>query len=288
MNDFKSRLKDYAQLFKLRLSFLVVFSAAMSYLWATHRNVDPLIIWMLSIGGFFITCASNIFNQILEIDSDKFMKRTANRPLPNNRISINEAFVLAITLGLFGLLILERINYTCSVLGLIAMVTYVGIYTPMKRISPITIIPGAIAGSLPVVIGWVAATGEINRAAVILFIIQFIWQFPHTWSIAWLLNDEYSNVGIRMLPKADGKSKSSAIIIMLSTFLIIPAGLLLYMYETSGIHVAWILALSGITIWYFSYKLYRNPTDKSALGLMFSCFLYLPILLITLVIEGLL
>jgi protoheme IX farnesyltransferase len=165
------------------------------------------------------------------------------------------------------------------------MLIYAGIYTPLKKVTPLTIFPGAVAGSLPVVIGCVAATGEITKGAVILFAIQFIWQFPHTWSIAWLLDDEYLKAGIRMLPTAGGRNKASAIIILLSTFLIIPAGLLLYMYQSAGVNVTWALVIAGVVFSVFAYKLYTERTNKYALRLMFSSFAYLPFVLIVLVLA---
>jgi protoheme IX farnesyltransferase len=281
----KSKLSDYAQLVKIRLSFLVVFSAAMAYLWATDRHVNSLTIWLISIGGFLVTGAANTINQIIERDSDKLMKRTFKRPLPEGRIRVKEAFVFAIVIGTLGLFILSKVNPLCAILGALAIVLYAGVYTPLKQISRLTIIPGAIAGSIPVVIGCVAATGKFSTEALLLFSIQFVWQFPHTWSIAWLLDDEYSKAGIKMMPTAGGRTRTSAIIILLSTFLIIPAGLLLYMYQSAGVNVTWLLALAGVGMVVFAYKLYRNRTNKSALGLMFGSFAYLPFILIVLVIA---
>ncbi len=281
----QSRLADYTQLIKMRLSFLVVFSASMAYLWATDRHVDVLTIWLLSVGGFFITGAANTFNQIIERSSDKLMKRTSTRPLPEGRMNVTEALLFGFTLAIAGAALLFKINMLCGFLGITAMLIYAGIYTPLKRITPLTIFPGAVAGSLPVVIGCVAATGEITKGAVILFAIQFIWQFPHTWSIAWLLDDEYSKAGIRMLPTSGGRNKASAIIILLSTFLIIPAGLLLYMYQSAGVNVTWALVLAGVGFSVFAYKLYKERTHKSALGLMFGSFAYLPFVLIVLVLA---
>lgn len=280
----KAKLSDYAQLIKIRLSFLVVFSASMAYLWATNRNVDTLTIWLLSLGGFFITGSANIFNQIIEIKSDALMKRTSKRPLPDRRMKMEEALALGVILGVSGLLILSKINLLCVVLGTLAMFLYVCVYTPLKKITRLSVVPGAIAGSLPVVIGYAAATGAIPRAALFLFLIQFIWQFPHTWSIAWLLNDDYSKAGLKMLPTSE-KNKTSAIFIVISTFLIIPSGLLLYMYQTAGIHVAWIVAFAGIIMLLFALRFYKLRTDKSAVGLMLSCFAYLPIVLVILVVE---
>ena len=281
----QARFSDYTQLIKMRLSFLVVFSASMAYLWATDRHVEPLTIWLLSIGGFLITGAANTFNQVIEKDSDKLMKRTLTRPLPGERMSVTQALLFGIVLAITGAFLLFKINMLCGFLGISAMLIYAGIYTPLKKITPLTIFPGAVAGSLPVVIGCVAATGEITKGAVILFAIQFIWQFPHTWSIAWLLDEEYNKAGIKMLPTAGGRNKASAIIILLSTFLIIPAGLLLYMYQSAGVNVAWLLVLAGVTFSIFAYKLYTERTNKYALRLMFSSFAYLPFVLIVLVLA---
>ncbi len=281
----QAHLSDYTQLIKMRLSFLVVFSASMAYLWATQRHVDPLTIWLLSIGGFLITGAANTFNQVIERRSDKLMKRTLTRPLPDGRMGVTEALLFGFTLAIVGAFCLFKINMLCGILGLSAMLIYAGIYTPLKKITPLTIFPGAVAGSLPVVIGCVAATGSITVGAMILFAIQFIWQFPHTWSIAWLLDDEYNKAGIRMLPTSGGRNKASAIIILLSTFLIIPAGLLLYMYQSAGVNVTWLLVLAGVGFSGFAYKLYTDRTNKNALRLMFSSFAYLPFVLFVLVLA---
>jgi heme o synthase len=285
MESVKAKILDYCQLIKLRLSFLVVFSASMAYLWATNRHVVPLTIWLISIGGFLVTAAANIFNQIIERDSDKLMKRTTNRPLPDGRMRVSEALSTAIVFSISGIILLIHVNALCGVLGFTAMIIYAFVYTPLKKITPLTIFPGALAGSLPVVIGCAAATGTITKGAMILFIIQFVWQFPHTWSIAWLLNDEYNKAGIKMLPSAKGRNNVSAILILLSTFLIIPAGLLLYMYQSAGINVMWLILLAGTGLGIFAYKLYIDRTHQSALRLMFGSFAYLPFILIVLVVA---
>jgi protoheme IX farnesyltransferase len=281
----QSKLADYTQLIKIRLSSLVVFSAAMAYLWASNRHIEPSIIWLISIGGFMITGAANTLNQVIERDSDKLMKRTLNRPLPSGRMQVGEALLVAAVLGVVGLFLLYQVNSLCAILGLIAIIIYAGIYTPLKKITRLTIIPGAIAGSLPVVIGCVAATGRLSNEAWLLFTVQFIWQFPHTWSIAWLLDEEYNKAGIKMMPTSGGRNKASAIIILLSTFLIIPAGLVFNMYYSAGVSVGWLLGLAGVGMVIFAYKLYKSRTSKSALGLMFGSFAYLPFVLIVLVIA---
>lgn len=278
-------VSDYVQLIKPRLSFLVVFSASMAYLWATNKHVDALTIWLVSIGGFLITGSANTFNQVIERESDKLMKRTSQRPLPQGRLNKNQALWFGFIIGIIGLFVLAQVSILCAALGLLAMVLYAGVYTPLKKISHLAILPGAVAGSMPVVIGCVAATGHLTHMAALLFGIQFIWQFPHTWSIAWLLDDDYTKAGIKMMPTVGGRNNASAIIIMLSTFLIIPAALVFKMYNAASVTAISLMILAGITFFVFAYKLYRNQTHKSALGLMFGSFAYLPFILTVLVIA---
>lgn len=278
------RIKDLIQLSKLRLSVVVVFSAAMAYLWASERQVDGMTIWLLSIGGFFVTASSNAFNQILERKEDKLMKRTFARPLPGARMKVSEAFLFAGISGILGILTLLQISFLCGLLGIIALLLYVMVYTPMKKVSSLAVIPGAVAGSIPVVIGAVAARGELTTAALLLFTLQFIWQFPHTWTIAWLQNEDYTKAGIKMLPTSHTGS-TPAILILVSTFLIIPSCLLLYLYESTGIHVTWILALAGAGLLFLAFTHYRQQSRKTALTLMLSCLGFLPGAFILLVME---
>jgi protoheme IX farnesyltransferase len=257
----------------------------MSYLWAINRNVDFTTIWLLSIGGFFITAASNIFNQILEVKSDGLMKRTSERPLPAGRVEIREAAILGFTLAFAGLLLLLKINVLSFLLGCVAILFYVCVYTPLKKITWLTVVPGALAGSLPVLIGCTAAIGKISEHAIVLFLVQFIWQFPHTWSVAWLLNDDYNKAGFKMLPTPGIKSKHASFLIMLSTFLIVPAVLLLYMYESVGIYVLTVISIFGGILFLSSFVFYKIRTEKSALTLMLGCIVFLPVLFILLVAE---
>ncbi len=282
--DIKAKVSDYLQLMKVRLSFLVVFSAAMAYLWAVNRLVDPLTIWLLSSGGFLVTGAANTLNQVIERGSDKLMKRTCNRPLSSGRMEASEALIFATVTGLAGLALLSEINLTCSLLCAAAAILYAVVYTPLKKVNYFAILPGAVAGSLPVVIGCVAAAGRLTMEAGMLFALQLIWQFPHTWSIAWLLDEEYKKAGIRMMP-AGGTNKTSAVIILISTFLIIPACLLLHMYCSAGIGVTWLMVAAGFSLTMLSYRLCLKPDRKSALGLMFGSFAYLPFVLIVIVIA---
>lgn len=281
------KLSDYLQLIKLRLTLFVVFSAAMAYLWSTNKQVDPLIIWLLSIGGFCVTACANILNQLIEQKTDFLMKRTKNRPLAAGRMSNFEAIMLAILFGTVGLICLVMINPISFLLGIIAIIVYALVYTLLKKKTVFAVVPGAIAGSLPILIGCASANGNLGTEALFLFGIQFIWQFPHTWSIAWLLDDDYTNAGIKMLP-TESKSSKSALIILFSSFLTIPSGLLMFMYGFASIHVAWLIAIVGSMLTIFAYQLLQNQTNKSAMKVMFGSFIYLPFVLLVLIIDKIL
>lgn len=278
-------IRDYLQLVKPRLSLLVVFSASMTYLIEVHRAVDTMTIWLLSIGGFLVTGAANTCNQVREKDSDKLMKRTCTRPLPGNRLSKIAARNFAIVLGIAGIVLLGCINLNSALLGFTAFLLYVFAYTPLKKVGPVAVIPGAIAGSMPILIGSTAATGTITLTALLLFFIQFIWQFPHTWSIAWMLDEEYDRAGIHMLPSRGRTNRTSALIILASTFLLIPAAFLMYEYSITGWIVFILIAIAGIVLTLFSLFLFRNVQRRSAFRLMLASFFYLPVVLVALVLD---
>jgi len=279
-----SRLQDYVLLTKLRLASLVVFSAAMSFLLAPGE-----IVWskffLLIIGGFLVTGSANGFNQIIERELDKLMDRTMNRPLPDLRITVAEAFAVCIVLGTAGVFILTYyMNITSGVLGLVSILLYVGVYTPLKRVTPFAVFVGAIPGAIPPMLGWVAATNNLGLMACLLFSIQFLWQFPHFWAIAWVLDDDYKKAGFNLLPTGK-RDKGSAMQALLYTICLIPIGIMPFVFHLSGwISMIVILAVS----FYFLYKaycLYRDCTIQSARSLMYASFLYLPIVLISMVID---
>lgn len=284
-NAMTATIRDYLQLVKMRLSLLVVFSASMAYLIEAHRNVDAFAIWILSIGGFLVTGAANTCNQVIEMHSDKMMKRTCQRPLPGNRLPKKNALVFAAVIGIIGIALLACLNLLSAALGTIAFLMYVHAYTPLKKVGPIAVIPGAIAGSMPILIGSAAATGTITLTAMLLFALQFIWQFPHTWSIAWMLDEEYNQAGIHMLPSRGGKNRRSAGIILASTFLLIPAAWMMYQYSIAGQMVFIVLAMAGLILTLCSLYLFNSTGKKSALRLMLASFVYLPMVLIAVVLE---
>lgn len=240
------KAKDFMQLMKFRLSSLVVFSAITAYIMASPAP-EWHIALLLVLGGFLVTGSSNAFNQIIERDLDKLMQRTENRPLPQARLGNTEALIFSSIIGVAGIAILWfAINPLSGILGIAALVSYVAIYTPLKRISSFAVFVGAFPGAIPPLLGWVAATGEIQFQGLILFAIQFIWQFPHFWALAWIADEDYKRAGFQMLPAADGRSKTTAFQILIYNAGLIPIGLLPYTFQMSGVISAVITTLCAI------------------------------------------
>ena len=189
-------LKSFIEITKLRLSLSVVFSSIISYAIAIN-NFDWRIFVFLILGGILMVSASNIFNQVIEKDLDALMSRTKNRPLPKGEISVNNALILGFVFVISGLTLLYLINPLCSMLGAISIFIYVCVYTPLKLVTPLSVFVGAIPGAIPFMLGWVAATNEIGIEAITLFSMQFFWQFPHFWAIAWWQNEDYKKAGFK-------------------------------------------------------------------------------------------
>jgi len=276
------KISDYVQFIKLRLSALVVFSAAIGFVIASRETgIDWVKFILLIIGGFLVTGSSNGFNQIAEKELDKLMKRTATRPLPQERMTINEAYILAFAMGITGVLILWIfMNPLSGILGFFALVFYAMLYTPLKQKTPFAVFVGAFPGAIPPLLGCVAATngfGNITIYAWLLFSIQFMWQFPHFWAIAWVLDDDYKKAGFNMLPSAGGRDKASAFQVLIYTLFLIPVSLSPIFFKMSGNISAIIIATCGIYFAYQAYTLYKDCTVKSAQKLMFGSFIYLPV-----------
>ncbi len=281
-----SRVRDYAQLIKMRLSSLVVFSAAMGFLLASEGSVNWSRFVLLILGGFLVTGSSNGFNQIMERNYDKLMDRTALRPLPDKRMSIQEALLVSILTGIAGICILWNfMNPLSGMLGLFALLSYTLAYTPLKRITPFSVFVGAIPGAIPAMLGYVAVTNTIGMEALILFCIQFIWQFPHFWAIAWVLDDDYKKAGFDMLPSSGGRDRKSAMLTLIYTCSLLPVGLMPYFFHMTGIISAVIISLTAVYFIYQSSTLLRTCSVRSAQQLMFGSFIYLPVAMIALVCD---
>ena len=272
----------------MRLSSLVVFSAAMGFVIATRGDFSWSKLLILILGGWLVTGSSNVFNQVIEKDLDKLMKRTASRPLPDGRMSVTEAIVAATLMGVIGIAMLWLfMNPLCGMLSALSLLLYTLAYTPSKRITSFSVFIGAIPGAFPPMLGWIAARNEIGFEAVALYIIQFIWQFPHFWAIAWNLDDDYKKAGFKMLPSEKGRSKSTAFLIMVYTAVLVPLSFILYYFGLVNIVSMLTITVCGLLFTYQSYRLFEDCTVKSAQRLMFGSFIYLPVVQIVIMLDKL-
>ena len=282
----KERWQAYAELMKLRLSLLVAFSAAFGYVLAVPGPVDLFTLTILCVSGFLLSGASTTINQIWERDVDGLMKRTQDRPLPTERVSVGEASRLAfITAGLALLLLAQFTNWLTTGLAFVSLLLYSFAYTPLKRISPVAVLVGAIPGALPPLLGWVAATGAVSQEALVIFGIQFIWQFPHFWAIAWVADDDYRRAGFKLLPSSGGKNVRTAVQIMTYTLFLIPLGLLPLKLGITGVDSAIVVTICGVLFLAQTFRLMIDGSRKAALHIMFSSFIYLPVVQIAFLLD---
>lgn len=278
VSTFKQKVTDYNQLIKTRLTFLVVLSAAITYATAAiNTGINWFDLLMLTIGGTLVTGAANGINQIIEKNYDKLMVRTANRPVATNRMSNTEAGLASGIMGIVGVIIIGwSLNPLAGAVALVSLLLYAFIYTPMKRISPISVFIGAFPGALPVLIGYTAFSQTFTYESLLLFGVQFFWQFPHFWSIAWILDDDYKRAGFKMLPTY-AKDKKSALITLAFTLCLIPIGFMPTLEGFTGAPSGIIAIIGGLVLSYFAFQLYKTCDNKDAKRLMFGSFLYLPI-----------
>lgn len=281
-------MKDIAALFKVRLGFFVVMSAILGWFMAVE-TLDLKSFLLLTIGGYLLTGASNGLNQVIEKRVDGLMERTAERPLPAGRMEPWQAILYSVLAGIFGLGCLFTLNPLSGWLGVAALVSYAFIYTPLKSRSTLSVFVGAFPGALPPMIGYVAATGDFGIEPGTLFAVQFMWQFPHFWAIAWLAHDDYQKAGYHMLPFRAGRTKESAWQILMYTAFCIPASLLPWALPTGSPMVGNIALsvaiLCGIGFMIPAVKLYRTLDRKHARQLMFASFAYLPVVQIAYVLD---
>jgi len=271
------KVKAYFELLKFRLSFTVAFSCVFGFILASSE-VDLVSLLMLFFGGLLVSGASASVNQIIEKERDVLMTRTAKRPLPTLRLSTTEAICFSIIcLGAGVAILLSFTNLLTTLLSLLSFLLYSFVYTPLKRVGPIAVFVGAIPGAMPPLLGWTAATGKISFEALIIFGIQFIWQFPHFWAIAWVADDDYKRAGFKLLPSGGGKDLNTAIQIMIYTMCLIPLGLLPATFGITGILSAFIATVCGVLFFSQTFLLMYARDRKAALKIMFGSFLYLPI-----------
>ncbi|MBB5620068.1 heme o synthase [Pedobacter cryoconitis] len=290
---------DLSKLIKFRLTFLVVFSASVTFLIGSRMQVArgevPSIDWgnwlILVAGGFLVTAAANCFNEIIEKDLDKLMTRTMDRPMPAGRMTTGQGLVLGLIMGMLGTWLLGKLNLETGLLSVFSILLYAFVYTPLKRKSPIAVFVGAIPGALPPLIGYLAALGHTTNfthvdyeVAGILFLIQFVWQFPHFWAIAWVLDDDYKKAGFRLLPTKK-RDKTTAFLVFLSTLILIPVSLLPTFFGFGGYYIAGVSIIAGVIFALLAFKLLVKLDIDSARKVMFCSFFYIPLVQLILLFD---
>lgn len=284
-----AKLKDIATLFKLRLASLVVVSAVLGYgLGVPVGGFSVVNALLLALGGLLVTGASDALNQVLEVEQDSRMQRTNQRPLVRGSMSMAEAIAIALAAGAAGTVILwYTFGPLTAILGLLSLFMYVALYTPMKRLSPWAAFVGAFPGAFPPMLGYVAATGTFSLGAGLVFAMQFMWQFPHFWSIAWVLNDDYAKAGYHLLPSRGGRDRFSSFLIVLYTFFALLAGMLPWVFGLTGHWSALVAVLLGLWMLLHALRLMRTLDKADARRLMFASFLYLPVVQLAYVLDKL-
>ncbi|MEO7119670.1 MAG: heme o synthase [Ginsengibacter sp.] len=283
---FASKVKDYFQLIKFTLSFTVVFSCVVCYLLAPYVRFELFSVLCLFIAGMLITGSANAINQTIERDTDALMKRTAGRPVASKRMQVNEAWTFAIITGIAGVsLMWYWFNYESAMLGLFSLLLYAFIYTPLKKINSISVLVGAFPGALPCLIGWVAGTGKFGIGGWILFGIQFLWQFPHFWAIAWVAHKDYQKAGFKLLPGTEGPTKFTALQSVIYSMLMIPVGTLPFYANISGSISLWVLLFCNLVMVYLSVILFFKMNVAAARRVMFGSYFYLIIVFLSLLFD---
>jgi len=284
-----SKFSGFLKLTKLGLGSLVVFSAVVTY-FTVANTINIYAIIAITVGGLLVTSAANGFNQIIEKDFDRLMDRTKNRPMPTGVLTDVEAFIFCTLFGITGTVLLWVFtNPLCGILGFISIILYAVVYTPLKRITPLAVFVGAFPGALPTLIGAVAASegfGEINFFAFLLFMIQFVWQFPHFWSLAWFNNDDYAKADFHLLPSKGGKDEASKFQILIYSVFLLITSIFPFVFQFVGIISVSVCIVCGMALLLQAYNFYRLPTDAYAKKLFFVTLVYLPVVQLALMTKS--
>ena len=297
--SFASKVKDYFQLIKFTLSFTVVFSCVICYLLAPNIiGFDLKMIIILFIAGLLVTGSANAINQAVEKDTDALMKRTGKRPVADGRMSVAEAYIFAIVAGVIGVwMMYQFFNISSALLSAFSLFLYAYIYTPLKKVSSVSVLVGAFPGAIPCLIGWVAATNLFSPFAVVegtsisngagwaLFGIQFLWQFPHFWAIAWVAHGDYAKAGFKLLPGGRPPTKMTALQSIAYAVMMIPVGMLPFYLGLTGVTSLWIVTFANLFIVIQCVRLYISMDVKAARRVMFSSYIYLPVVLLALLAD---
>lgn len=288
LSPFSQKIKDYKELVKFTLNITVVFSSVMAYLLVPQIDFSLKMVLWLSLSGFLVTGSANALNQIYEKESDALMKRTGSRPIAAGRMSAKEAWVFAIVAVVAGTVILFYFfNLTAALISLLSWFLYSFIYTPLKKVSAISVFVGAFPGAFPCLIGWVAGADSLSVGGWVLFSIQFLWQFPHFWAIAWVAHQDYDKAGFKLLPNQNEPTRSTAVQAIGYSLLMIPLGFLPYYAGISGQSSMWFLLAANLAMVIQCIRLYFQMDAKAARRVMFSSYIYLPVVLISLLADKL-
>ena len=283
----KSLFSEILTLIKYRLSLSVVLSSVASYLIA-FEVFSLFTFTLLILGGFFVVGASNGFNQIIERNRDALMIRTLNRPLPTGGLNVYQAILVCVILSFLGLFMLYTINFRTAFFGFLSMIIYLGIYTPLKPITPLSVFFGAIPGAIPFMLGWVAVTNQFSIETGILFMIQFFWQFPHFWAIGWVSHDDYLKGGFKMLPSGK-RDNSTAFQIVFYTIWMILVSTLPYFSFTGDFTISFysliLILVSGCFMLFQAIRLMKYKDKQNAIRLMYTSIFYLSFIQIIFVVD---
>jgi protoheme IX farnesyltransferase len=300
VNSGSLNYKDYLQLIKPSLSIMVVFSSVICYLLAPNVVYDWQMIFLLFVGGMLVTGSANAINQVVEKETDAVMKRTGNRPVASGRMSVAQGWSFAIVTGFAGVMMLGYyFNWLSASLAALSLFLYAFVYTPLKKVNAIAVLVGAVPGALPCLIGWVAGTGVLsplenvivagkdysNVGGWILFGLQFLWQFPHFWAIAWIAHKDYTNAGFKLLPSEEGPTKYTALQTVIYSLLLVPVGLLPYFIGMSGLVSLIVVLLANLFLIIQCLRLYRQMEIKAAKRVMFGSYIYLPVVLLSILFD---
>jgi heme o synthase len=279
-------MQDYLELTKPRITVLILICTAVGYLFGCGASLHLLTLLHALVGTALLASGTSALNQWYEADSDAQMHRTRGRPIPAGRMKRSHGFIFGGLVSIAGFAELWfQTNALTAMLGLFTLLSYLFVYTPLKRHTPLCTTLGAVPGAMPPLIGYAAANGHLDSAALALFAILFVWQFPHFYAIAWMYRDDYARGGIRMLPVIKPDGESTARRIVACSILLIPISLLPRLLGMSGSIYAGAAVAAGLGLLYFGVRLGRERTSLRARHVLLASVLYLPALLAVMVVD---
>src|SRR5258708_6922922 len=278
-------MRDFLELTKPRITMLILVCTAVGYFFGSNSFHLGLFAHVL-LGTALMASGTAALNQWYEADSDAKMRRTSKRPIPAGRIKRMDALVVGVLLSLAGFADLWfGTNALAAALGLFTLATYIFLYTPLKRRSAVCTTVGALPGAMPPLIGYAAASGHLDAGALALFLILFVWQFPHFYAIAWMYREDYARGGIRMLPVIEPDGESTARRIVACSLLLIPMSLVPRLLGMTGSIYAGAAVAAGLVLLYYRVRLGRERTVLAARHVLLASVLYLPVLLGVMVLD---